>query len=41
VVGVAWAVWRSKTESKEFREIEAEMTGAVASEATLESVGSR
>ena len=27
VAGVAWAIWRSKTESKEFREVEAELSG--------------
>ncbi|APW64093.1 sodium/proton-translocating pyrophosphatase [Paludisphaera borealis] len=37
-VGVGWAVWRSKTESKELREMEAELTGAA--EQSLESVGS-
>ena len=36
-VGVGWAVWRSKTESKELREMEAELTGAA--EQSLESVG--
>ena len=25
ILGVAWAVWRSKTESKEFREMESEL----------------
>jgi K(+)-stimulated pyrophosphate-energized sodium pump len=35
---VAWAVWRSKTESKELREMESELTGAV--EKDLEPVGS-
>ena len=28
VAAVAWAVWRSKTESKEFREMEADLAGA-------------
>ena len=28
IAGVVWAVWRSKTESKELREMEAEFTGA-------------
>lgn len=28
IAGVAWAVWRSKTESKELKEMEAELTGA-------------
>ena len=35
---VAWAVWRSKTESKELREMESELTGT--SEKSLETVGS-
>ena len=38
IAGIAWAVWRSKTESKELREMEAEFTGA--SEKTFETVGS-
>jgi K(+)-stimulated pyrophosphate-energized sodium pump len=39
IAGVAWAVWRSKTESKELREMEAEL--AVSGEAgkSLEAVG--
>jgi K(+)-stimulated pyrophosphate-energized sodium pump len=39
VAGVAWAVWRSKTESKEFREIEAELAGSVEAGKSLETVG--
>jgi K(+)-stimulated pyrophosphate-energized sodium pump len=39
VGGVAWAVWRSKTESKELREMEAELAGSKA-DASLETVGS-
>ncbi len=35
-LAVAWAVYRSKTESKEFRELEAELAGATASEPVLE-----
>jgi K(+)-stimulated pyrophosphate-energized sodium pump len=35
---VAWAVWRSKTESKELREMESELTGAA--EKSFETVGS-
>jgi K(+)-stimulated pyrophosphate-energized sodium pump len=35
---VAWAVWRSKTESKELREMESELTGT--SEKSFETVGS-
>ncbi len=38
--GVAWAIWRSKTESKEMREIEAELSGNTAANAGLEAVGS-
>ena len=39
---VGWAVWRSKTESKELREMEAELAGAPAGapEKSLETVGS-
>jgi K(+)-stimulated pyrophosphate-energized sodium pump len=37
---VVWAVWRSKTESKELREMEAELTGAGAADKSLETVGS-
>jgi K(+)-stimulated pyrophosphate-energized sodium pump len=40
IAGVAWAVWRSKTESKEFREMEAELTGSVEANKSLETVGS-
>ena len=36
---VAWAVWRSKTESKELREMESEFTGTA--EKSFETVGSR
>ena len=36
---VAWAVWRSKTESKELREMESELTGTT--EKSFETVGSR
>ena len=40
VAGVAWAVWRSKTESKEFRELEAELAGEkVVGDQELEPVG--
>ena len=35
---VAWAVWRSKTESKELREMESELTGTA--EKSFETVGS-
>jgi K(+)-stimulated pyrophosphate-energized sodium pump len=40
IAGVAWAVWRSKTESKELREMEAELAGAAKVEKSLEAVGS-
>ena len=43
LVGVAlvgWAVWRSKTESKELREMEAELAGAAGPAKGLEAVGS-
>ncbi len=39
VVGVAWAVWRSKTESKELREMEAELSGPSSAAQKLEPVG--
>ncbi len=39
IAGVAWAVWRSKTESKELREMETELAGA--SSAAQESRGGR
>jgi K(+)-stimulated pyrophosphate-energized sodium pump len=38
VAGVAWAVWRSKTESKELREMEAELSGSTSADASLEAV---
>jgi K(+)-stimulated pyrophosphate-energized sodium pump len=41
IAGVAWAVWRSKTESKELREMEAELTGATGAVTNLDTVGSR
>jgi K(+)-stimulated pyrophosphate-energized sodium pump len=40
VAGVAWAIYRSKTESKEMREMEAELSAAADSSRSLESVGS-
>ena len=40
IAGVAWAVWRSKTESKELREMEAELSGSTESAKNLEAVGS-
>ncbi len=40
IAGVAWAVWRSKTESKELREMEAELAGAAKADKSLETVGS-
>src|SRR5262249_28992843 len=36
--GVGWAVWRSKTESKELREMEDELTATAGSGKTLETV---
>ena len=38
ILGVAWAVWRSKTESKELRDMENELSGEK-SEAVAEAVG--
>jgi len=38
MAGVAWAIWRSRTESKELREMESEITGAA--EKSFETVGS-
>jgi K(+)-stimulated pyrophosphate-energized sodium pump len=40
IAGVAWSVWRSKTESKEFREMEAELGSSVEASKSLETVGS-
>jgi K(+)-stimulated pyrophosphate-energized sodium pump len=40
IAGVAWAVWRSKTESKELREMEAELSGSAEAGKSLEAVGS-
>jgi K(+)-stimulated pyrophosphate-energized sodium pump len=37
IAAVGWAIWRSKTESKEFREMEAELTGEKA-DASLEAI---
>ena len=39
IAGVAWAVWRSKTESKELREMEAELAGSAEANKSLEAVG--
>jgi K(+)-stimulated pyrophosphate-energized sodium pump len=36
VAGVAWAVWRSKTESKELREMEAELAGVTSGLETVD-----
>jgi K(+)-stimulated pyrophosphate-energized sodium pump len=41
VLGVAWAVWRSKTESKELREMEAELGGSADASKSLEAVGAK
>jgi K(+)-stimulated pyrophosphate-energized sodium pump len=40
IAGVAWAVWRSKTESKELREMEAELAASAEAGKSLEIVGS-
>jgi K(+)-stimulated pyrophosphate-energized sodium pump len=40
IAGVAWALWRSKTESKELREMEHELSGSAEASKTLETVGS-
>ncbi len=40
IAGVAWAVWRSKTESKELREMEAELAGSADASKSFETVGS-
>ena len=40
VLGVTWAVWRSKTESKELREMEAELASAASASKSLAAVGS-
>ncbi len=40
IAAVGWAIWRSKTESKEFREMEAELAGASVASTDLEAVGS-
>jgi K(+)-stimulated pyrophosphate-energized sodium pump len=39
ILGVAWAVWRSKTESKEFREMEADLGGSSDANKTFETAG--
>jgi K(+)-stimulated pyrophosphate-energized sodium pump len=39
IAGVAWAVWRSKTESKELREMEAELAASAEAGKSLEAVG--
>ena len=38
--GVAWAVWRSKTESKELREMGEELAASAEAGKSLEAVGS-
>jgi K(+)-stimulated pyrophosphate-energized sodium pump len=40
ILGVTWAVWRSKTESKELREMEAELASTASASKSLETVGS-
>ena len=37
---VAWAIWRSKTESKELREMEAELAASAGASKSLDAVGS-
>ena len=39
ILGIAWAVWCSKTESKEFREMEAELGGSPDAGKALETAG--
>ena len=39
IAGVAWSVWRSKTESKEFREMEADLAGSTEANKALETAG--
>jgi K(+)-stimulated pyrophosphate-energized sodium pump len=38
IAAVAWAIWRSKTESKEFREMEAELGGTADANKSLDTV---
>jgi K(+)-stimulated pyrophosphate-energized sodium pump len=38
-LGIAWAIWRSKTESKELREMEQELAAAATAEKSLEAAG--
>ena len=40
IAAIGWAIWRSKTESKEMQEMEAELSGQAAAESSLEHVGS-
>jgi K(+)-stimulated pyrophosphate-energized sodium pump len=40
IAGVAWAVWRSKTESKELREMAAELAASADASKSFETVGS-
>jgi K(+)-stimulated pyrophosphate-energized sodium pump len=40
IAGVAWAVWRSKTESKELREMGEELAASAEAAKSLETVGS-
>ncbi|WP_165070880.1 proton/sodium-translocating pyrophosphatase [Paludisphaera rhizosphaerae] len=39
ITGVAWAVWRSKTESKELREMESDLAGAAEADQVFEHAG--
>jgi K(+)-stimulated pyrophosphate-energized sodium pump len=40
LAAVAWAIWRSKTESKELREMEAELAASAGASKSLDAVGS-
>jgi len=40
IIGVAWAVWRSKTESKELREMGEELAASADAGKSFETVGS-
>jgi K(+)-stimulated pyrophosphate-energized sodium pump len=40
VAAVGWAVWRSKTESKELREMEAELAGLQTEDSSLQTIAS-
>jgi K(+)-stimulated pyrophosphate-energized sodium pump len=40
IIGVAWAVWRSKTESKELREMGEELAASAEASRSFETAGS-